>query len=58
MNDEAFCIPCDVGWTLEGRGSKDPHDVQIFGTAGVLIIPSRRLKPDEIKRLYARPADA
>lgn len=38
MNDEAFCIPCDVGWTLEGRGSKDPHDVQIFGTAGVLII--------------------
>jgi hypothetical protein len=30
--------------------------MQVFGTAGVLIVPSRRLTPDEIKRLYARPA--
>ena len=54
--DAAFCVACDVGWSLEGRGSQDPDDVQIFGTGGVLIIPSRRLNADEIKRLYARPA--
>ncbi|HKY49704.1 MAG TPA: hypothetical protein VJP45_00460 [Candidatus Limnocylindria bacterium] len=57
MNADAFCVSCEVGWTLEGSGArKADEDVQVFGTAGVLIVPSRRLRPDEIKRLYARPA--
>jgi hypothetical protein len=53
---EANCGDCEVGWSLQGSGSPSPDDVQVFGTAGVLIVPSRRLRPDEVKRLYARPA--
>jgi hypothetical protein len=56
MNDRAFCVPCDVGWTLEGSGSQAPNAVQVFGTGGVLIVPSRRLDSAEIKRLYSRPS--
>jgi hypothetical protein len=53
---ETNCDACDVGWSLQGSGSPSSDDVQVFGTAGVLIIPSRRLRPDEVRRMFARPA--
>jgi len=54
---DAFCRACNVGWTLHGRGRSAAGDeVQIFGVVGVLIVPSRRLALDEIRRLYARSA--
>jgi hypothetical protein len=57
MNDHAFCVPCDVGWALEGSGAHTAgDDVQVLGSAGVLVVASRRLTADEIKRLYARPS--
>jgi len=57
LGDGAYCITCDVAWTLQGSVSHSPDDIQVFGTAGVLIIPSRKLNRDEIKRLYARPVE-
>jgi hypothetical protein len=57
LDEGAHCGPCDVGWTLRGRGPGTlGEDVQVFGTGDVLIMPSRRLEPQEVKRLYARPA--
>ena len=56
LDDDAYCEHCDVGWTVQGSGTPSADDVHHFGAAGVLIIPSRRLAPDEIKGLYARPS--
>jgi hypothetical protein len=52
----ARCEPCGVGWAVQGVHDSIPDGAGVIGM-GPQIVTSRKLEPDEIRRLYARPTE-
>jgi hypothetical protein len=54
LDTTGLCDPCDAVWTISSVRDPIPDGGEAYGGMGPMLSVSRKLTPDEVKKLYNR----